>query len=50
MSMTSVSAYGNEETAAAVSVENCTVDVRIDGEKAENEIGSTDRMYESADQ
>lgn len=31
-------------------IENCTTDVLIDGEKAENEIGTTDCMYESEDQ
>ncbi|MDO5344520.1 MAG: GLUG motif-containing protein [Lachnospiraceae bacterium] len=32
------------------SITNCTADVTIDGEKAENEVGTTDCMYESADQ
>lgn len=31
-------------------IESCTADVTVDGEKAENEIGTTDCMYESADQ
>lgn len=31
-------------------IESCDTDILIDGEKAENEVGTTDRMYESADQ
>lgn len=31
-------------------IESCKTNVLVDGEKAENEVGSTDRMYESADQ
>lgn len=36
--------------AEGCTIENCTFNVLIDGAAAENAVGTTDRMYESADQ
>lgn len=37
-------------TDSSIEVESCEIDVLIDGELATDEIGQTDRLYESADQ